>query len=77
MKTNIYLVKWYMRWYDDKTSTRDMRKRADALWATGTREEAAHDVRKLVKEQKQDDCDLYKKYWFIEEVELFQALSND
>ena len=77
METKIYLVTNYMRWYDDKTPTRDMRKRAHALWSTDTKEEAAQDVRKLVKEQKQDACDLYKKYWFIQEIKLFKALSED
>ena len=77
MKTNIYLVKSYMRFHDDETPTREMRMKATALWATGTREEAAQDVRDFVKEDKQKANDLYKKYWYIQEVELFKALSND
>ena len=77
MKTKIYLVKWYFRWYDDKTPTKNMRKRATALWATETREEAARYVRKAIKKDKQISCNLYKKYWFIEEIDLFKALSND
>lgn len=77
MEAIIYLVKWYIRWYDDKTPTKDMRKRADVLWATETREEAAQDVRKAIKKDKQVSCDLYKKYWFIQEVGIFKALSND
>lgn len=76
METKIYLVKQYMRWHDDETSTRDMRKRARAIFATDTREEAAQDVRRFVKEEKQEANDLYTKYWFIEEIELFKALSN-
>ena len=77
METKIYLVKWYLRWYDDKTPTSEMRQKAEALWATETREEAARDVRKAVKKDKEDACDLYKKYWYIQEVELIKALSND
>ena len=77
MKTKIYLVKNYMRFNDDETPTREMRERATALWATETREEAAQDVRKAVKEEKQEPNDLYKKYWFIEEIDLFKALSNN
>ena len=77
MKTKIYLVKNYMRFNDDETPTREMRERATALWATETREEAAQDVRKAVKEEKQEPNDLYKKYWFIDEIELFKALSNN
>lgn len=77
MRTKIYLVKSYMRFYDDKTPTREMREKATALWANGTREEAAQDVRKNVKEDKQEANDLYKKYWYIQEVELFKALSKD
>jgi hypothetical protein len=77
MKTNIYLVKNYMRFYDDETPTREMREKATALWATTTREEAAQDVRKAVKEEKQEPNDLYKKYWYIQEIELFKALSKD
>lgn len=77
MKTKIYLVKSYMRFYDEETPTREMRMKATALWATGTREEAAEDVREFVKEDKQKANDLYKKYWYIQEVELFKALSID
>lgn len=77
MKTKIYLVKNYMRFNDDETPTREMRERATALWATGTREEAAQDVREYVKEEKQKANDLYKKYWYIQEIELYKALSND
>ena len=77
MKTKIYLVKNYMRFHDDETPTMEMRERATALWATETREEAAQDVRKAVKEEKQEPNDLYKKYWFIEEIDLFKALSNN
>lgn len=77
MEATIYLVKWYFRWYDDKTPTKNMRKRADVLWATETREEAARDVRKAIKEDKQNSCNLYKKYWFIQEVGILKALSND
>ena len=77
MKTKIYLVKSYMRFNDDETPTREMRERAIPYWATETREEAAQDVRKYVKEEKQEANNLYKKYWFIEEIELFKALSND
>ena len=77
MKTKIYLVKNYMRFNDDETPTREMRERATALWATETREKAAQDVRNVVKEEKQEANNLYKMYWFIEEIELFKALSND
>lgn len=76
MKTNIYLVKSYMRFHDDEIPTREMRERARAIFATDTREEAAQDVRRFVKEEKQEANDLYTKYWFIEEIELFKALSN-
>lgn len=77
METKIYLVKMYLRWFDDETPTRDMRKRADVLFATDTREEVVRDVRIFVKEEKQEARDLYKKYWYIQEVELFKALSID
>lgn len=77
MKTNIYLVKSYMRFHDDETPTREMRMKASPLYATETREEAVEDVLDFVKRQKRDSCDLYKKYWFIQETALFIALSND
>lgn len=77
MKTKIYLVKNYMRFDYDVTPTRDMREKAHTVWATETREEAAQDVRELVKKEKQEANDLYKKYWYIQEVVLFKALSND
>lgn len=77
MKTNIYLVKSYMRFHDDETPTREMRMKATPVWATETREEAAQDVRDFLKKETREVCDLYKKYWFIQEVELFKALSND
>ena len=77
METKIYLVKTYMRFDDDETPTREMRKKAYVLWATDTREEAAQDVRQFVKEQKDQDYIFYKKYWFIEEIVLIKALSND
>ena len=77
MKTKIYLVKSYMRFYYDETPTREMRVRATPHWATETREEAAQDVRMYVKEEKQEANDLYKKYWYIQEINLFKALSND
>lgn len=77
MKTKIYLVKNYMRFNDDETPTRKMRERATALWATDTREEAAQNVCYFVKKEKQEANDLYKKYWYIQEIELYKALSND
>lgn len=77
MKTKIYLVKNYMRFNDDETPTREMREKATALWATDTREDAAQDVREFVKKEKQEANDLYKKYWYIEEIELFKALSKN
>lgn len=77
MKTNIYLVKSYMRFHDDETPTREMRMKASPLYATETREEAAEDVLDYVKKQKRDACDLYKKYWYIQEVALFISLSDD
>lgn len=77
METKIYLVKMHVRFHDDETPTRNMRKRAQALFATDTREEAAQDVRKYVKEEKGISRGLYKKYWFIEEIALLKALSND
>lgn len=77
MKTKIYLVKNYLRFPEDETPTRKMRMKATALWATDTREEAAQDVRDFVKKEKQEANDLYKKYWYIQEVELFKALSKD
>ena len=77
MKTKIYLVKSYMRFNDDVTPTWRMRNRSSVLYATSTKEEAAEDVRDLVKSEKREACDLYKKYFFIEEIKLFKALSND
>lgn len=75
MKTKIYLVKKYMRFYDDKTPTMYMRMKATALWATGTREEAAKDVREAVKDEKQNANNIYRGYWFIEEIPLLTFLS--
>ena len=77
MKTKIYLVKKYLRFYDDETPTRDMRERAQVFWATDTREAAAQDVREFKKRENNHDNRLYKCYWFIQEVELFKALSKD
>ena len=77
MKTNIYLVKSYMRFHDDETPTRDMREKATALWATDTREEAVEDVRYFLQKENREANDLYKKYWYIQKLELFEALSND
>ncbi|MBR2556437.1 MAG: hypothetical protein IKE94_16440 [Aeriscardovia sp.] len=77
MKTNIYLVKSYMRFHDDETPTRDMREKATALWATDTREEAVEDVRYFLQKENREANDLYKKYWYIQKLELFKALSND
>lgn len=77
MKTEIYLVKSYMRFYDDETPTRKMRDKATALWATDTREEAVEDVRHFLQKENREANDLYKKYWYIQKVELFKALSND
>ena len=77
MKQKIYLVKKYIRFFYDKTPTCEMRERPQVLWATDTREEAAQDVRDFLKKGKNESVDTYKKYWFIQEVELFKALSND
>lgn len=77
MKTYIYLVKKYIRFYDDETPTREMRERAQILWATDTREEAVLDVKNFLKKENIEYCDLYKTYWYIQKVELFKALSND
>ena len=77
MKTKIYLVKNYLRFQDDETPTREMRKRATVLWATDTSEEAVEDVRENVMKEKRRIFDNYKKYWYIQEVDLFKALSND
>ena len=77
MIQKIYLVKSLLRFHDDEEPTRDMRKRAQVLWATSTREEAAQDVRDHVEEAKRNPNDLYKKYYFIEETDLFIALSKD
>ena len=77
MKTKIYLVKNYLRFQNDETPTREMRKRANVLWATDTREEAVEDVRENVMKEKRRIFDNYKKYWYIQEVDLFKALSND
>ena len=54
-----------------------MRKRATVLWATDTREEAVEDVRENVMKETRRNFDNYKKYWYIQEVDLFKALSND
>lgn len=77
MKTYIYLVKSYMRFQDDETPTRDMREKATALWATDTREEAVEDVRYFLQKENREANDLYKKYWYIQKVEFFKALSKD
>lgn len=77
MKTYIYLVKNYMRFYDDEIPTREMRKRAQVLWATDTREEAVLEVKNFLKKENIEYSDLYKEYWFIQKLELFKALSND
>ena len=77
MKTNIYLVKSYLRFNDDKTPTREMRMKASPLYATETREDAVEDVLDFVKREKRESRDLYKKYWFIQETALFIALSNN
>lgn len=76
MKQNIYLVKNYIRFKDDVTPTREMRNRATAVWATETREEAAQDVRDFLKKENREACDLYKKYWFIQEISLFKDISE-
>lgn len=77
MKTYIYLVKSYLRLQNDKTPTSKMRERAQALWATDTREEAVLDVKNFLKKENIDYSHLYKQYWYIQKVELFKSLSND
>lgn len=76
MKTNIYLVKSYMRFHDDETPTREMRMKATPVWATETREEAAQDVRDFLNKENREACDLYKKYWYIQEIALYKDISN-
>lgn len=77
MKQKIYLVKSYLKFNDDENPTRLMRKRAFILYATETKEEAAADIRDYVEREKRETNYLFKRYWFIEEITLYKALSND
>lgn len=77
MKTKIYLVKQYMRFHDDETPTREMRNRASVLWAVSTKQEAADDVIKAREQDNIIERRTYKLYYFIEEVDLYKALSID
>lgn len=77
MKQKIYLVKKYMRFHDDETPTREMRKRASVLWAVSTKQEAADDVIKAREQDNIIERRWYKEYYFIQEVDLYKALSND
>lgn len=60
----------YIKWNDTNVPTTDYRLNASPLLAFRKKEDAIASLKHLIESAKQIQCSLYKKYFFIEEMEL-------
>lgn len=67
----IYLTKQFIKWNDVNVSKDQYRSRALPILAYSEKSKAIKAIKSLIKNARKRQCDLYKNYYFIEEIVVY------
>lgn len=67
----VYLAKKYIKWNDTKIPKRNYKALALPILAYRKKSDAIEFIKSQIKRQRTKQCDFYKVYFFIEEMNVY------